>query len=66
MEIEEHLRKRRNRNVNSSDEDSEEEVVEVAEKQVEESPVPLVEATINQRAEIATKKSESGINTKGK
>lgn len=52
--------------MNSSDEDSEEEVVEVAEKQVEESPVPLVEATINQRAEIATKKSESGINTKGK
>lgn len=64
LELEEHLRKRRNRNVNSSDEDSEEEVVEVAEKQVEESPVPLVEATFSQPAEIATKKSESGINTK--
>ena len=52
--------------MNSSDDDSEEEVVEVAEEQAEESPAPLVEATTSQRVETATKKSESGINTKGK
>jgi len=65
LEIEEHLRKRRNRNVNSSDEDSEEEVVQIEEKQVEEPPVPLVEATNSQTDGIPAKKSQSGINTKG-
>ncbi|CBY12371.1 unnamed protein product [Oikopleura dioica] len=64
LEIEEHLRKRRNRNVNSSDEDSEEEVVQIEEKQVEEPPVPLVEATNSQTDGIPAKKSQSGINTK--
>ena len=54
--------------MNSSDEDSEQEkeVVELAEKQVEAPPVPLEEATHTQPVEKVAKKSDSGINTKGK